>query len=197
MFRGPPGTICGPTATSAGCQGLLLFGHVLLVLAMVLASLLYIRLEDPETMRSNVRLGLLALVVIGNLALVRVVYTLGGADFFVRAGAWAATLPYVAPTALAPLIVAILIDAGSGIFMALLISIFTGVIYGNRVDLLVLTFLASMVAIFLGHDARRRGRVVSAAGAGGLTVAAFAALVGFAQETAWSTPWSGKWPPAW
>ena len=32
--------------------------------------------------------------------------------------------------------------------MALLISIFTGVIYGNRLDLLVLTFLASMVAIF-------------------------------------------------
>ena len=44
--------------------------------------------------------------------------------------------------------------------MALLISIFTGVIYGNRLDLLVLTFLASMVAIFGCRDARRRGRVV-------------------------------------
>jgi len=164
-------------------QGLLLFGHVLLVLAMVLASLIYIRLEDPETLRSNVRLGLLACVVIANLALVRVVYSLGGADFFIRDGSWAATLPYFAPTALAPLIVAILIDAGSGIFMALLISIFTGVIYGNRVDLVVLTFLASMVAIYICRDARRRGRVVSAAGAGGLTVAAFAALIGFAQQT--------------
>jgi len=164
-------------------EGLTLFGHVLLVLAMVLAAILYIRLEDPETMRSNVRLGLLALVVILNLALVRVVYSLGSMEFFLQEGSWAAALPYVAPTALAPLIVAILIDAGSAIFMALLISIFTAVIYGNRVDLLVLTFLASMVAIFSCRDARRRGWVVRAAGAGGLTTAAVAALIGFAEQT--------------
>jgi putative nucleotidyltransferase with HDIG domain len=168
-------------------EGLALFGRVLLVLAMVLASLIYIRLEDPETLRSNVRCGLLALVVIGNLALIRANYSLGGAEFFLRDTAWASTLPYVAPTALAPLIVAILIDAGSGIFMALFISIFTGVIYGNRLDLLVLTFLASLVAIFIARDAARRGRVVRAAGAGGLTVAAFAALIGIADQTPFET----------
>jgi cyclic-di-AMP phosphodiesterase PgpH len=170
-------------------EGLTLFGRVLLVLAMVLASLIYIRIEDPETLRSNVRLGLLALVVIVNLAFVRANYSLGGAEFFVRDGSWASTLPYVAPTAFAPLIVAILIDAGSGIFMALLISIFTGVIYGNRLDLLVLTFLASLVTIFFGRDARRRGRLVRAAGAGGFTMAAFAALIGIADQTPFDTLW--------
>ncbi len=168
-------------------DGLELFGRVLLVLAMVVASILYVRLEDPETLASNVRLGLLALVVIFNLALVRAVYSIGGAELFVRDSTWASALPYVAPTALAPLIVAILIDAGSAIFMALLISIFTGVIYGNRLDLLVLTFLASMVAIFGCREARRRGRVVRAAGMGGLTVAAFAALIGIAQQTPYET----------
>jgi cyclic-di-AMP phosphodiesterase PgpH len=168
-------------------EGRVLFGRVLLVLAMVLASLIYIRIEDPETLRSNVRCGLLALVVIINLALVRLVYSLGGAEFFASNGSWASTLPYVAPTAFAPLIVAILIDAGSAIFMALLISIFTGVIYGNRLDLLVLTFLASLVAIFIGREARRRGKVVSAAAAGGLTVAAFAALIGLAEQTPTNT----------
>ena len=168
-------------------DGLTLFGRVLLVLAMLIASLLYIRIEDPETLRSNVRCGLLALVVIVNLALIRANYSLGGAEFFLRDDSWASTLPYVAPTAFAPLIVAILIDAGSGIFMALLISIFTGVIYGNRLDLLVLTFLASLVAIFIGRDARRRGSLVRAAGAGGLTVAAFAALIGIADQTGLDT----------
>ncbi len=163
-------------------ENLTLFGRVLLVFAMVLASIIYIRLEDPETLLSNVRLGLLALVVIINLAMIRGIYSLGGADFFVRDGSWASTLPYVAPTAFAPLIVAILIDAGSAIFMALLVSIFTGVIYGNRLDLLVLTFLASLVAIFFCRDARQRGRVVRSAAAGGLTVAAFAALIGVADR---------------
>lgn len=170
-------------------EGLTLFRRVLLVLAMVLASLIYIRIEDPETLRSNVRCGLLALVVIANLALVRANYSLGGAEFFLRDGSWASTLPYVAPTAFAPLIVAILIDAGSGIFMALLISIFTGVIYGNRLDLLVLTFLASLVTIFIGRDARRRGRLVRAAGAGGLTIAAFAAMIGLVDQTPFDVLW--------
>ena len=168
-------------------EGLALFGRVLLVLAMVLASIIYIRIEDAETLRSNVRLGLLALVVILNLGLVRLVYTLGGAEFFIRDGSWASTLPYIAPTAFAPLIVAILINAGSAIFMALLISIFTGVIYGNRLDLLVLTFLASLVAIYFARDARRRGRVVRAAAGGGLTVAVFAALIAFADQTPLAT----------
>ena len=163
-------------------EGLQLFGRILLVLAMVLASVFYVRLEDRETFQSNSRLGLLALVVILNLALVRAVYSLGALEFFARDVAWSSILPYVAPSALAPLVVAILIDAGSGIFMALLISIFTGAIYGNRLDVVVVTFLASMVAIFACRDVRRRSRVVRAAGFGGLTVALFALLVGLADQ---------------
>ncbi len=162
--------------------GLQLFGRILLVLAMLIAGVIYVRLEDHETFQSNSRLGLLALVVILNLALVRLVYSLGATEFFATNNTWASVLPYVAPSALAPLIVAILINAGSGIFMALLISIFTGVIYGNRLDVVVITFLASLVAIFAGRDVRKRGRVVRAAGFGGLTVAFFALLVGLADQ---------------
>jgi putative nucleotidyltransferase with HDIG domain len=163
-------------------EGLTLFGRILLVLAMVIASVIYIRLEDRETLQHNGRLGLLALVTIVNLALVRLVYSIGGLDFFIHDGSWASTLPYVAPTALAPLIVAILIDAGSAIFMALLISIFTGVIYGNRLDLVVLTFLASLVAIFGCHQLHKRSRVVRAAAAGGFTLALFALPIGLADH---------------
>lgn len=168
-------------------ENLQLFGRVLLVLAMVLASVFYIRLEDRETFQSNGRLGLLALVVILNISLVRTVFALGTLDFFVTHNTWASTLPYIAASAFAPLIVAILIDAGSAIFMALFISIFTGVIYGNRLDLLVITFLASTVAIFACRDVRKRGKVVRAAGLGGLTVAIFALLVGVADQLPFPT----------
>ncbi len=168
-------------------EGLTLFGRILLVLSMVIASVIYIRLEDRETLQRNGRLGLLSLVVIVNLAIVRLVYSIGGLDFFTHDGSWASTLPYVAPTALAPLIVAILIDAGSAIFMALLISIFTGVIYGNRLDLVVLTFLASLVAIFGCREVHKRGRVVRAAAAGGLTLALFALPIGFADQVPFAT----------
>lgn len=175
------------SGSTAAEEGLQLFGRILLVLAMVIASILYIRLEDRETLLSNTRLGLLALVVIFNLALVRGSYLLASLPYFLENFSAAALLPYIAPTALAPLIVAILIDAGSAIFMALLISIFTGVIYGNRLDLLVLTFLASMVGIFYSRDLRRRSRIVKAAGLGGLVVACFALLIGLADQTQMDT----------
>jgi cyclic-di-AMP phosphodiesterase PgpH len=163
-------------------EGMQLFGRILLVLAMVMASMLYIRLEDPETMQSNGRLGLLALVVIGNLALVRLSYSIGGLPYFMSDTTAASLLPYCAPTAIAPIILAILIDAGSAMSMALFISIFTSVIYGQRLDLLVLTFLASMVGIFCCRQIRKRGTVVSAAGLGGLTVATFALLLGLIDQ---------------
>ena len=159
-------------------ENMQLFSRVLLVLAMLAANILYIRIEDPETLRSNGRLALLALVVIFNLALVRASYALGSLPFFVHDTAAASLLPYLAPVAIAPLIVALLINAGSAIFMALFVSIFTSVIYGNRLDLLVLTFLSSVMAIFWGSHTRKRGNVVRASFFAGLTVAVFALLIG-------------------
>ena len=163
-------------------EGLQIFGRTLLVLAMVMACMVYIRLEDRETLQSNSRLGLLALVVMLNLTLVRAIYELGGLPYFINDSGATALLPYLAPTALAPVIVAILIDAGSAVFMALLISIFTGVIYGNRLDLLVLTFLGSMVAIFCARQTRQRGSIVRATTLGGLVVLMFALLIGIVDR---------------
>jgi putative nucleotidyltransferase with HDIG domain len=163
-------------------EDLQLFGRVLLVLAMVWASVIYIRIEDRETLQSNGRLALLALVVIINLALVRLTYSLSGLPYFIEHDTTASILPYTVPTAFAPIIVAILIDAGSGIFMALFVSIFASVIYGNRLDLLVLTFLASLIAIFSCRGLRKRSRVVRAAVLGGLVVAVFALLIGVVDQ---------------
>ncbi|GAB5562462.1 MAG: HDIG domain-containing protein [Synoicihabitans sp.] len=159
-------------------EGLQLFGRVLLVLAMLFACTIYIRLKDLETLSSNSRLGLLALVVVFNLTAVRASYELASLPFFVDNPELAAILPYIAPTVMAPVIVTLLIDAGSAVFMALLISIFTGVIYGNRLDLLVLTFLASMVAILSARHTRKRGAIVRATTLGGVVVATFALLIG-------------------
>lgn len=163
-------------------ESLRLGGRILLVLAMVVASLLYIRLEDPETLHSNSRLALLALVVLANLALVRGTYALGSLNYFLSNTGAASLLPYIAPALIAPLIVALLINAGSAIFMALLIALFTSVIWGGRLDLLVLTFLASMVAIYGVRRTRKRGRIVRAALVGGLTMATCILLLGLADR---------------
>ena len=159
-----------------------LSGRILLVLAMLAASLIYIRLEDPETLQSNSRLALLALVVLANLALVRVTYSLGSLDYFLENSSAASLLPSIAPVLIAPLIVALLIDAGSAIFMALFLSIFTSVIWGGRLDLLVLEFLATLVAIQGVIQTRRRNRILRASLHAGVTLAAGVVLLGFAER---------------
>jgi putative nucleotidyltransferase with HDIG domain len=168
-------------------DGLQLSGRILLVLAMVLASVIYLRLEDSETLGSNSRLGLLALTILTNLVLVRATHAAGSLPFFAENPQAGSLLPYVAPTALAPLIIAILVSPGAAIFTALLISIFTAVIYGNRLDLLVLSFVGSMVAVLAARSSRKRGRVVRAALLGGATVAGFALLLGIVDRLPFAT----------
>ncbi|TAG32620.1 MAG: HDIG domain-containing protein [Verrucomicrobia bacterium] len=163
-------------------ETMLLGGRILLVLAMLAASLIYIRLEDPETLQSNSRLALLALVVLVNLALVRATYALGSLDFFLENTTAASLLPYLAPVIIAPLIVALLIDGGSAIFMALFISIFTSVIWGGRLDLLVLEFLAALVAIQGVQHTRRRNQILRAALLAGVSLAVGIVLLGLAEQ---------------
>jgi putative nucleotidyltransferase with HDIG domain len=169
-------------ATSPIDETVRLSGRILLVLAMLAASLIYIRLEDPETLQSNSRLALLALVVVANLALVRATYSLGNLDYFLERTTAASLLPYIAPVLIAPLIVALLIDCGSAIFMALFLSIFTSVIWGGRLDLLVLEFLASLVAIQGVNHTRKRNRILRAALLAGVTLASGVILLGFAEQ---------------
>jgi putative nucleotidyltransferase with HDIG domain len=56
------------------------------------------------------------------------------------------------------------------------------VIYGNRLDLLVLSVVGSMVAVLAARSSRKRGRVVRAALLGGATVAGFALLLGIVDR---------------
>jgi putative nucleotidyltransferase with HDIG domain len=163
------------------------FGRVLLVLAMVMTAVFYIRLEDRASLKSNGRLGLLALVVVLNLTLVRATYALGAMPYFIENPGVATVLPFLAPTALAPLIVAVLIGSGPAMFTALVISLFSAVIFGNRLDLLVIAFAASVVGIFACRFARQRGKVVRAALLAGFTTACFAVLVGMSDQLALRT----------
>jgi len=167
---------------------MLIFRRILLVLAMVLACGLYIRIKDGKTLESNGRLALLAIVVVANLALVRLTYWMSELPYFVHHSSAASMLPYLAPAAIAPIIVAILIDVGPAIVMALFISLFTSVIYGNRLDVLVFSFFASVIAVSCSRHVRSRGSIMRAAFNAGIAVAGFALLFGIIDQQAFWLP---------
>ncbi len=158
-----------------------LLGRALMVMAMLIAATFYIRLEDRPTLQSNSRLGLLALVVVCNLAIVRLCFELGNLDQFIYDSNLSAILPYITPTTLAPLLVAILMGSGPGFLTALMVSLFSAVMFGNRLELMVMSFLASCVAIFICRNIRKRSRVVTAGVVGGLCIAIFTLLFNWAD----------------
>lgn len=164
-----------------------LSGRVLMVFAVLIAATFYFRLEDRATLQSNGRLGLLSLVVVCNLALIRFCFELSSLEFFVYDSSVSSIIPYITPTMLAPVIVAILIGTGPGFFTALIISLFTAVMFGNRLDLLVMFFLSSTIAIFLCRKIRRRGRVVASCFWAGTAISLFTMLFNWVDQLPWST----------
>lgn len=159
----------------------LIYHRFLLVLAVLFCAVIYIRIEDRETLMSNGRLALLALVAMLNLAFIWIVIYIGNHPLFLDNPAWVSVLPYIAPYSLAPLIVAILVGQRPAIFMALLISFFAGIMFGNRVETFAVSFLSSLCAIWFCQAVRVRKTVVKAAGAGGFLVAVSALLFGLAS----------------
>ncbi|MBC2606142.1 HD family phosphohydrolase [Pelagicoccus albus] len=164
-----------------------LIGRILLVLAMVFAATFYIRLEHRATFQSNGRLALLALVVITNLVLVRTCYELGSFEAFLYDNQLSAIIPYITPTILAPILVAILLGTGPALLASLMISLFTAVMFGNRLDLLVMSFLACTVGIYVTRNLRKRSRVVTAGFFAGLSVALFTLMFNRVDGLPWST----------
>jgi membrane-associated HD superfamily phosphohydrolase len=146
-------------------------GRILLVLGMIIVAGFFVRLEDPMTLESNSRLGLLALVLVFSLSLLRLTIEVGNSPYLTNSPEVAALLPYIAPTAFAPMVIAVLIGAGPALFSGLLVSVFAAIIFGNRVDVLVLSLLTTSVAAFACRSVRRRARRLRAGwlsrGAGG------------------------------
>lgn len=160
----------------------LIYNRFLLVLAVLFCAVIYIRIEDRETLMSNGRLALLALVAVLNLTLIWLIIFMGSHPLLLENPTWVSILPYLAPYSLAPLIVAILIGQRPAIFMALLISFFAGIMFGNRVETFAVSFLSSLCAIWFCQAVRVRKTVVQAGGAGGFVVAISAMLFGLASN---------------
>jgi putative nucleotidyltransferase with HDIG domain len=157
--------------------------RVLQVFAMLLAAAVYLKLQDPKTLESNSRLALIVLLVLLNLGLVRLTITLGQLPYFIEHPGAASALPYLAPVTLAPLFLTILLGSGPGIFMALVVSFFSGVIHSGRLDVMVLSFLGSLVAIYGCQAIRLRAHVVRAGALSGAAVAVLALLIGVVEAS--------------
>lgn len=157
---------------------ILMYHRFLMILAILFGAVIYIRIDDQETLHSNIRLAILTLVAFLNLGLIWLIVRLGNHPALIDNMEWGAALPYLAPYTLAPLMIAILLGLRPAIFVALMISFFAGIMFGNRVETFAISLLSSLCAIWFCQEVKLRKRVVQAGGAGGTVVAISALLFG-------------------
>jgi len=122
--------------------------------------------------------SLMALLLVGNLALLRFVIGIGASGFALSHPGIAAVLPWATPTMLAPMLLAVLVGPAPAVIVALLISMLFAMMTGDTIEVFLVNFLASLVVIHLARDVRVRARLVRAGFVGGLAAAACAAFLG-------------------
>jgi len=153
---------------------------------LLLAALIFIKCGLGQFERTPKVIALGAVLLLVNLALVRLIIALGSTGMFTSRPEYLAVLPWLAPTMLAPMLVTIMVGAAPAVLTSLLISMLFAMMTGDTLEVFLLNFLASLVVVYFCRDARLRARLVRAGLLGGLAAAACAAYLGLLNSSALS-----------
>lgn len=160
-----------------------LFFNRLFLERLVLATFLMISLGLflKQGLRNRLKrsrtLAIIAVSLILNLLLIRVVLELGEVIAINNRGVLS-VLPYIAPCALAPILVAALIGMVPAVFTALVIAMFFGITQGNSIDFALITLFSGVVGAYYSNNIRSRTKLVRAGILTGLAAAIAAMLSG-------------------
>jgi hypothetical protein len=149
------------------------FDRALLAMATVLALAIFLRMQKrtrPDGMRELVLAGI---TVVLNLALVRLLVTLGEGSIGQTMPTLAMMLPWLAPVALGPILIAILMGSGAGALTAGIIAMFNGLMQGGSMAITLATFLTGLAGVYACRNVQVRTRVVRAGLLSGIMLAAF------------------------
>jgi len=152
--------------------------NIVLTFIILIASIFYIRVSLPRLHSSSRRLALCGLVLVFNLILIRLVLFSGNLFFTGDHLFIYSLLPYLAPVALGPMLIALMIDAAPAVLVGLLTSVLTSLMQDQGLDVCILYLVSSFVGVALTSGARLRTRVVRAGAFAGLTTAIGAFILG-------------------
>ncbi len=155
----------------------------LYTLLLLLAALIFIKCGLVQIERSPKVVALGAVLLLVNLVLLRGVIGLGSTGLFTNHTDYLAVLPWLAPTMLAPILVTVMIGAAPAVLSALLISMLFAMMTGDTLEVFLLNFLASLVAVYFCREVRVRARLVNAGLLGGLAAAGCAAYLGLLNQS--------------
>lgn len=150
-----------------------------LTLTAILLIAIYIYLKQGlrELNKRNRAIAIIAVSILLNLLIIRIIMEIGESAL-INTRPSLSMLPYIAPYALAPIIVAVLIGGAPSILTALIIAVVFGIIQDNSVEFILIAFLSGVVGGFTSINIRKRSQLVRAGLLAGATAAIAGAAIG-------------------
>jgi len=122
-------------------------GATIITLIFLLIISLYLKFYEPEVFSNTRKLTLIGVLFILILVLAKIVTH--------------SPLPsYVIPTAIASILIAMLIGSRMAIIITIALSVFVGMIAGDKLNVATVSFIGSIVGIFSIRKARRRSQIL-------------------------------------
>jgi len=174
--------------STAGDFGLnsLFYERALLTVLLVCGAAFFLKTSRHPIRRNQRVFTLSGVLILGNLALVRLVIELGDSVLVETTPVLVQLIPYLAPIILGPVVITILVGAGPGILAAGLVSTFTAMMQGNSLAVLLLSQLVCLVAITYCRNIQLRASLVRAGSISGGVMALGVLLLALRDNSAFT-----------
>src|SRR5438105_11424965 len=142
--------------------------NFVIALLFFLTALMMLWINQPRTFSQSSRILLVFGVMLVQLTLTKFIVVLCQSHSF---GLQPEMAELLAPYALAPLLLSVLLGRNHGLYAAVFVSLWSSVLFG-RIDasLLVISLISGFTAVYLTLQVRRRGQLIRAGVGVGLAI---------------------------
>ncbi len=148
-----------------------------LTIVLLIAVVIYVRQGLRDIHKRNRAIAITAVAILLNLFIIRLIMEVGEIALINNRPTFS-MLPYTAPYALAPIIIAVLVGSSPAVLSALIIAVLFGVIQGNSIEFMLIAFLSGVVGSYISTNIRKRAKLVRAGLIAGATAAIAGAAIG-------------------
>ena len=151
--------------------------RMLMTAILLIAVYIYIKQGLRDIYKRNRAIAITAVAILINLLIIRLVIEIGEIAAL-NNRPLLSMMPFIAPYALAPILVAVLVGAAPAVLCALIISVCFGITQDNSIELLLIAFLSGIVGSFFSVNIRKRSKLVRAGVFAGIAAALAGATIG-------------------
>jgi putative nucleotidyltransferase with HDIG domain len=151
-----------------------LFDRALIAIATIVAFAMAIKMQKRNGQTSARDVVMACLASLASLAILRLLISISEGSLAQTMPAFAQALPWAAPLAIGPILIAILLGSVPGAMTACFIAIMSALMQGGSIAIGVVTFLSCLAGVYVCRDVQVRTRVVRAGFISGLLMTAFA-----------------------